>query len=185
MERYIFALLITGVFLAVAADSFSSRGDMDKRSNSETATSEPFENQASKSIQTRSRPSTGNPYNRVAKIRMDRTGHFITKAHMNNVPVEVMVDTGASAVAINESTARKLGIRLTRKDFVHPINTANGQTKGATAVIKRVEIGRVSVENVRALVLKDRSLSGTLLGMSFMNRLSTYQVANGELKLIQ
>lgn len=122
---------------------------------------------------------------RNARIKGDRRGHFTTNARMNGRTVEVLVDTGATSVAINKSTARRLGIRLSSSDFKFKVNTANGTVKAASATIDRIEIGRVSVKNVRAAVLPDSSLDGTLLGMTFLNELRSFEVRSGELVLTQ
>ena len=78
-----------------------------------------------------------------------------------------------------------MGIKLSPKDFKYKVNTANGVTTAAETVIKRVEIGKVRVNNVRAMVLDDKSLKGTLLGMSFLGELRSFAVKNRELVLVQ
>lgn len=122
---------------------------------------------------------------RTARIRMDARGHFVTNARMNGRTVEVLVDTGATSVAINRSTARRLGIHLNASDFKYTVSTANGKTKAAAAFIDRIEIGRVGVRNVRAAVLDDNALSGTLLGMTFLGELRGFEIRNRELVLTQ
>lgn len=129
---------------------------------------------------------TENPLGgRKARIRMDSRGHFVTQARMNGRRIEVLVDTGATSVAINTTTARRLGIKLSPSDFKYTVNTANGRIKAASATIDRIEIGRVSVTNVRAAVLKDASLTDTLLGMSFLKELDRFEIRNRELVLEQ
>jgi aspartyl protease family protein len=96
-----------------------------------------------------------------------------------------MVDTGATLVAINLSTARRIGIQLTPADFKYEVRTANGKTRAASANIERLQIGRILVENVDAVVLDDKALDGALIGVSFLNRLAKYQVENGALLLVQ
>lgn len=120
-----------------------------------------------------------------AKLKMDSRGHFVANARMNGRTVEVLVDTGATSVAINKSTARRLGIRLQKSDFKYTVNTANGQTSAASAMIEKIQIGRVIVRDVRAAVLEDEALSGTLLGMSFLGQLKSFEVRNNELLLVQ
>ena len=62
---------------------------------------------------------------------------------------------------------------------------ANGITRAAGIVIERIQIGRIMVEDVQAAVLDDDALDGTLVGMSFLNRLSKFHVENGALLLVQ
>ncbi len=122
---------------------------------------------------------------RKTKIKADSRGHFNVTARMNGRKVDVLVDTGATTVAINRSTARRLGIRLSPSDFKYEVSTANGKVKAASATIDRIQIGRVSANNVRAAILPDRSLDGTLLGMSFLNEMKSFKISNGELVLTQ
>lgn len=119
------------------------------------------------------------------RIEVNEQGHFVSQFRMNGRPVEAMVDTGATIVAINKSTARRLGISVLPADFAYEVSTANGKTKVARAVIDVIEIGQVRVRNVEAAIIDDKSLSGTLLGMSFLNQLRSFRVESGELILKQ
>jgi aspartyl protease family protein len=118
-------------------------------------------------------------------LKADGRGHFNGTFRLNGRSVEGMVDTGASLVAINESTARRLGFGVNSLDFQYAVNTANGRTEAARIVIDRVEIGNVRVREVEAFVLRDKALSGTLVGMSFLKKLKSFQVETGNLKLVQ
>lgn len=131
------------------------------------------------------RKTHSNVSGRVARIRMDSRGHFVTKAKMNGRSIEVLVDTGATSVAIDEKTARRLGIRLKNSDYKYEVATANGRVKAASAVIKKVQIGRVTVHDVKAAVLQGDGLDGTLLGMSFLGQLREFKIRDGELIMRQ
>lgn len=122
---------------------------------------------------------------RVARIKMDNRGHFVTDAKMNGRKIEVLVDTGATSVALDEQTARRLGIRLKPSDYKYEVSTANGKVMAASAMIDKVQIGRVTVRNVRAAVLQGKGLGGTLLGMSFLGQLKEFKVADGHLIMRQ
>ena len=122
---------------------------------------------------------------RTARAFRDINGHFSFDAMMNGTHVKVLVDTGASSVAINQSTARRIGIKLRSNDFRHVANTANGKAKFARAKIKEIRIGKLLVRNVEAAVLEDRALDGTLLGMSFLNKLKRFEIQGRTLKLTQ
>ncbi|MBR0557457.1 TIGR02281 family clan AA aspartic protease [Ciceribacter sp. L1K23] len=116
-------------------------------------------------------------------LKADERGHFLATFKLNGKDVDGIVDTGASVIAINESTARRLGFTAARTDFKYPISTANGQTVAAHVVLDRVEIGSIRVKDVDAFVLKDAALSDTLIGLSFLRRLHSYAVADDVLKL--
>lgn len=119
------------------------------------------------------------------RIDADAQGHFVSQFRMNGRPVEAMVDTGATIVAISKSTARRLGISVVPADFIYQVQTANGTTKVARAVIKSIEFGSIRIHDVEAAVIDDKALAGTLLGMSFLNQLKSFKVEDGELILKQ
>lgn len=122
---------------------------------------------------------------RQVQLMADGRGHFVGDFRLNGRTVPAMIDTGASVVAINRSTARRIGISPAQADFIHEISTANGSTRGAAVTIDRLQIGRIDVAKVQAVVLEDKALGGTLIGMSFLRRLGKYQVENGKLLLEQ
>jgi aspartyl protease family protein len=122
---------------------------------------------------------------RSTRITADGRGHFVAMARLNGRSAEVLVDTGATTVAINESMARRIGVKLAKADFKYKVRTANGETLAAGIVIDEIEIGRVRAENVEAAVLEDDALDGILLGMSFLGKLKRFEVENGSLVLTQ
>ncbi len=108
----------------------------------------------------------------VAVATRDNRCHFNFEAQMNGQWFDVMVDTGASAVAINRSTAEQMGIDVSDNDFVHTAITANGTTEFARATIDSITIGDITVYNVEATVLSDESLDNILLGNSFLSKVN-------------
>jgi aspartyl protease family protein len=122
---------------------------------------------------------------RKVRVPADAAGHFLADFRLNGRNVNAMVDTGATLVAINLSTARRIGIRLTPADFRYKVSTANGDARAAGVTIDSLQIGRISVDNVQAVVLDDASLEGTLIGMSFLKQLSKFEVTNGALVMQQ
>ena len=112
-------------------------------------------------------------------------GHYQAQVDVDGINIGFLVDTGASAVALRQSDAAKIGIRPGPKDYKTPISTANGITYAATVNLKRVELGPIVVENVKALVLPDSALGSTnLLGMSFLDQVNWSQ-KSGNLVLEQ
>ncbi len=122
---------------------------------------------------------------RKVAIAMGENGHFFGEFKLNGRRIDALVDTGATAVAINVSTARRIGIQLHANDMTQRVNTANGTAKAAVVLIDRLEVGRISVDNVQAVVLEDDALSGTLIGMSFLGRLKSFNVSDQQLLLTQ
>lgn len=127
----------------------------------------------------------GETSGRKVRLAADARGHFTADFKLNGRAVEAMIDTGATVVALNRSTARRIGIPLAQLDFNQKIDTANGFARAAFVTIDRLQIGRISVDKVQAVVLDDKALAGTLIGMNFLNRLGKYQVENGTLMMMQ
>jgi aspartyl protease family protein len=119
------------------------------------------------------------------RLQADAQGHYTGDFRINGKAVQGMIDTGATYVALNESLARRLGYTANQLEFRYAVNTANGQTKAAHVTLDRVEIGGIRVRSVEAFVLKDDALSSTLVGMSFLQKLASYSVADGSLSLKQ
>lgn len=131
------------------------------------------------------RPATPQPLGRKVVVAADERGHFTSTFKLNGRQVDGMIDTGATFVAINTSTAHRIGISLNASDFRQKVNTANGTISAAVVTIDRLRIGKIAVDGVQALVLDDRALRINLIGMSFLRRLEKYQVENGTLLLVQ
>lgn len=122
---------------------------------------------------------------RKVVVAADERGHFSSTFRLNGRQVDGMIDTGATLVALNASTARRIGLSLNPSDFSHEVSTANGSVKAALVMIDRLQIGSITVGDVQAIVLGDKALRTNLIGMSFLNRLGRYQAENGTLLLVQ
>lgn len=119
----------------------------------------------------------------TVELRAGRNGHFHTNASINGRDVSVMVDTGASIVALTYEDAERAGIFVTPSDFTHRVSTANGHARIAPVVLDRIQIGDITVRNVRAAVSERGKLDTTLLGMTFLGRLSRTEIRQGTLTL--
>ncbi|RAX41501.1 TIGR02281 family clan AA aspartic protease [Rhizobium tropici] len=119
------------------------------------------------------------------QLRANAGGHYESDFTINGRSVHGMIDTGATYVAMNESTARSLGFSGVDLDYRYTVQTANGTSKVAYIKLDRLEIGTIRVRDVDAVVAKDGALGTTLIGMSFMKKLNSYGVQNGNLLLKQ
>jgi aspartyl protease family protein len=120
------------------------------------------------------------------EIRADRRGQFITQATVRGQKLSMLVDTGASAVALPYEVAQRLGFKLSDADFSLSASTANGSTKVAAITLDEVRVGDITIRNVGALVGKPGALGETaLLGMTFLSKLRKYEIANGVLTLVR
>ncbi|MDX8528113.1 TIGR02281 family clan AA aspartic protease [Mesorhizobium sp. MSK_1335] len=131
------------------------------------------------------KPATPMPLGRQVLVNADGRGHFTSQFKLNGRQIDGMIDTGATLVAINVSTARRIGISLNPSDFNRQVNTANGAIKAAVVTLARLQIGKISIDNVQAMVLDDNALQVNLIGMSFLQRLQKYQVQDGSMLLAQ
>jgi aspartyl protease family protein len=123
--------------------------------------------------------------NRSLSIPHDARGHFKTEGRIDGQRIAFMVDTGASVIALNESSAARFGFRPARGDYKASVTTANGIIKAAPTRLAMVDIGGLIVRDVDAMVLPDEALSENLLGLSFLSRLKRFEYANGKMVLEQ
>jgi aspartyl protease family protein len=122
---------------------------------------------------------------RSLSIPRDPRGHFATEGRIEGQRIGFMVDTGASMIALNESSAARFGLRPSRGDYNSTVTTANGTIKAAHTRLAMVDIGGLVVRDVDAMVLPDEALSENLLGLSFLSRLKRFEYANGTMVLEQ
>lgn len=119
----------------------------------------------------------------MVELKARRNGHFETAAEVNGRSIDVMVDTGATMVALTFEDAERAGIYPSPADFTHRVSTANGTGRVAPVTIDRLTIGDITVRDVRAAVVERGKLQQTLLGMSFLGRLSRFEMRAGTLVL--
>ena len=122
---------------------------------------------------------------RSLSIPRDARGHFQTEGRIDGQRIDFMVDTGASVIALNETSAARFGLRPSRGDYNATVSTANGTIKAARTRLAMVEIGGLIVRDVDAMVLPDEALSENLLGLSFLSRLKRFEYAGGKMVLEQ
>jgi len=122
------------------------------------------------------------PYGLV-RLRRSRGGHYLARAKINNRQIRVMVDTGATLVALTFEDARRAGINVSSSDFTSRSRTANGIARSARVNIRSLRIGNITLRNVKASVSRPGALHVTLLGMSFLGRLSRVEMRDGDLVL--
>jgi aspartyl protease family protein len=103
-------------------------------------------------------------------LKRGNGGHFWTDARVDGRRIEFVVDTGATAIALRESDAARLGLRPSDREYTVKVSTANGMTRAAPVVLKRVEIGDIVVRDVPALIQPDKALGVNLLGMTFLSK---------------
>jgi len=119
----------------------------------------------------------------VVEIKAGRNGHFSTEVEINGRPIDVMIDTGATAVVLTYEDAERAGLYVNDSDFSQTVWTANGSTRVASVTLGRISIGDITVRDVPAVVTQPGLLKTTLLGMTFLSRLSRFDMRSGVLVL--
>jgi aspartyl protease family protein len=111
------------------------------------------------------------------RIRRNADGRFLARGEINATPAEMLIDTGASAVILRQSDAERAGIDTKSLVFTVPIETANGQTTAAPVRLRTLDVGPIRVDGLEALVAAPGSLNESLLGMTFLRRLRSYEIS--------
>jgi aspartyl protease family protein len=108
-------------------------------------------------------------------------GHVYIDALVNGVPVHFLVDTGATLVSLTMKDAKAAGIAANGLNYTVRTTTANGISEAAPVTLHEMRIGQMPLYDVNALV--HRNLGISLLGQSFLTRLHSYNMENGQLRL--
>lgn len=110
-------------------------------------------------------------------------GHFYADAYVNGQRVRFMVDTGASRVVLSYEDAQRIGLDPASLSYTMAVSTAAGLTMNAAAKLDYVMIGQLRIDGVKAAVAKPGMMDGSLLGMSYLERLDGYQIKGNTLRL--
>ncbi len=119
------------------------------------------------------------------EFQPDRFGQFHASVDIDGVTIPMLVDTGASVVALSYETARRLGVVPAPDKFKIPMQTANGVSYAAPVTLRKIWLGSLSASDVAAVVAQRGVGSPDLLGMSFLRKLGGFQIEAGNLILRQ
>ena len=120
---------------------------------------------------------------RAVQILRGQTGEFAVQARINGVATAMVVDTGATSVVLTYETARAAGLPLELLEYDVDVQTAGGHTKAARLTLDRLSIGKLVERSVPALVVPHGQMKTNLLGMSFLDRLESWEVRADRLML--
>jgi aspartyl protease family protein len=118
---------------------------------------------------------------RVVEIARGRAGEFSLGTDVNGARIPMVLDTGASAVVLTHEAAKAAGLPLEVLSYSVNVDTANGRTRAASVTLDRVGIGGIIERSVPALIAQPGQLRTNLLGMSFLNRLESWEVRGDKL----
>ena len=122
-------------------------------------------------------------HGRNAEVVRGRRGDFAIAAHINGAKVPMVIDTGATSVVLTQEAARAAGLPIEVLDYSVNVDTANGRTRAAPVTLARLAVGNLTERDVPALVVQRGQLHNNLLGMSFLNRLESWEVRGDKLRM--
>jgi aspartyl protease family protein len=122
-------------------------------------------------------------HGRTVAVARTNAGDFAITAEINGARVAMVLDTGASSVVLTRDDAKAAGLPLEVLEYTVTIDTANGRTRAAPVTLDRIAIGSLAEHSVDALVAQPGQLKTSLLGMSFLNRLRSWEVSGDRLLL--
>lgn len=110
----------------------------------------------------------------AAQIVKAADGHFWAEAKVDGRAVRFLIDTGATAVALSQTDAQRLGIDTKTLNYNYRVMTASGETRAAAVKLASISVAGAQVRDVEALVV-EKGLETSLLGMTYLGRLSSFQ----------
>jgi aspartyl protease family protein len=115
-------------------------------------------------------------------VEIVRTGgSFSIGAQVNGARVPMALDTGASSVVLTQEAAKAAGLPLEVLAYTVNVDTANGRARAAPVTLDRLAVGGIIERSVPALIAQPGQLHTSLLGMSFLNRLQSWEVRGDQL----
>ncbi len=123
------------------------------------------------------------PPPRIVQISRGQAGEFALRATINGVKAPMVIDTGATSVVLTFETAKAAGLPLELLDYDVDVETAGGHTRAARLTLDRLAIGTLVERSVPALVVPRGQMKTNLLGMSFLDRLESWEVRPDSLML--
>ncbi len=137
---------------------------------------------ASDSVSELLRKRAGSPA-RAVQIPRGQSGEFALHARINGVSAPMVIDTGATSVVLTYETAKAAGLPLELLEYDVDVETAGGHTRAARLTLDRLAIGKLVERSVPALVVPHGKMKTNLLGMSFLDRLESWEVRADRLML--
>jgi aspartyl protease family protein len=122
-------------------------------------------------------------FGRDVEVKRGNRGDFGVTSRVNGARVPMVLDTGATSVVLTQDAARAAGLPLEILNYTVALDTANGRTQAAPVTLDKLAVGGLTERGVPALVVKSGQLHANLLGMTFLNRLESWEVRGDKLKL--
>jgi len=128
-------------------------------------------------------PAPAQPHPEPEETRLTRapSGHFHTEALVNGEPVDFIVDTGATTIALTMADARRIGIAFDRANFQVVGTGASGPVRGQEVMIDHVSVDGKEVQSLRSVVLE--GLETSLLGQTYLSQIGSVEMSGDEMIL--
>lgn len=169
LRNYLIIMVVVGIL-----GSCLGRGTSSSRSREHAIFQEAAEAQRRQSSE--SEESGGSFDNRDGSVELNRSGdgHFYADVTINGAAVHMLVDTGATGIALSREDARSAGLATSigMNDVVG--EGADGAVRGEFAQLDRVELGPLSAEGMNAIILNSGEQS--LLGQSFLSKFDSVEI---------
>jgi aspartyl protease family protein len=120
-------------------------------------------------------------HGRNVQVVRGNGGDFAVAAHINGAKIPMVLDTGASSVVLTQEAAKAAGLPIEVLNYTVNVDTANGHTRAAPVTLDRLAVGGLTERAVPALVAQPGQLKSNLLGMTFLNRLESWEVRGDKL----
>jgi aspartyl protease family protein len=118
---------------------------------------------------------------RNVQVVRGNSGDFAVAARINGAKIPMVLDTGASSVVLTQEAAKAAGLPIEVLNYSVNVDTANGHTRAAAVTLDRLAVGGLTERAVPALVAQPGQLKTNLLGMTFLNRLESWEVRGDKL----
>jgi aspartyl protease family protein len=122
-------------------------------------------------------------HGRTVEVVRGHGGDFAVGATINGARMPMVLDTGASSVVLTQEAAKAAGLPIEVLDYNVNVDTANGRTRAAPVTLDRLAVGGLIERSVPALVAQPSQLKNNLLGMTFLNRLESWEVRGDRLRM--
>jgi aspartyl protease family protein len=128
-------------------------------------------------------PGRAVTHGHTVEIVRAKSGDFSIHTHINGAKIAMLLDTGASSVILTQEAAKAAGLPTDLLAYTVSLDTANGRIHAAPVTLDRLAVGGLTEREVPALVVQAGGLKSNLLGMTFLNRLESWEVRGDKLRL--
>ena len=119
----------------------------------------------------------------TVELARTNTGDFRIGTEVNGVRINMVLDTGATSVVLTNEAAKAAGLPLEFVKYSVSVDTANGHTLAAPVTLDRIAVGGIVERQVPALIAQPGQLNQSLLGMTFINRLQSFEVRGSKVMM--